>query len=97
MVHGTYYPGLSSIAAERFHPLHAGQGLSLYLASSALGVFVGPPIWGTIVDRAGYVPMFPVAGLSMVVGTCVFLFSQYSSRSIPGPTAVGTSRRELSP
>ena len=27
------------------------RGLSLYLASSALGMFVGSPIWGAIVDR----------------------------------------------
>jgi MFS family permease len=94
MAHGTYYPGLSSIAAERFHPLHAGQGLSLYLSSSSLGMFVGPPIWGTVVDRIGYAPMFFIAGLSMTGGTGVFLISQYRSRMVPGLRMEGASRKE---
>ena len=51
MSYGTYYLSLSSIAAERFHPQHAGQGSSLYLASPALRMFVGAPIWGAIVER----------------------------------------------
>jgi len=94
MAHGTYYASLSSIAAERFHPLRAGQGLSLYLSSSALGMSIGPPIWGAIVDRTGYVLMFLLAGLSIAAGTCVFVVSQYRSRSVPGLTAEGASRRE---
>lgn len=96
MAHGTYYPSLSSIAAERFHPLHAGQGLSLYLSSSSLGMFIGPPIWGALVDCTGYAPMFLLAGLSMAAGTGVFVVSQYRSRPVPGLTAEGTSGREWS-
>jgi MFS family permease len=80
MSHGTYYPSLSSIAAERFHPLHAGQGLSLYLASSALGMFVGPPIWGAIVDRTGYALMFLIAVLSIALGICALVVFQHRSR-----------------
>ncbi len=80
MAHGTFYPSLSSIAAERFHPLHTGHGMSLYLSASALGMFIGPPIWGTIADRAGYEPMFLLAGLTMTAGTIAFVAAQYRAR-----------------
>ena len=85
MAHGTYYPSLSSIAAERFHPLHAGQGMSLYLSASALGMFVGPPMWGSLTDRAGYGPMFLAAGLTMTAGTIVFVATQCRAKqALPG-------------
>ncbi len=80
MAHGTYYPSLSSIAAERFHPLHAGQGMSLYLSASALGMFIGPPVWGAITDRMGHGPMFLLAGLTMTAGTIIFVAAQYRAR-----------------
>lgn len=79
MVHGIYYPSLSSIAAERFHPLHSAQSMSLYISASALGMFLGPPLWGTIVDRTGYGIMFGTAGLLMVVSAAAFVHSQYRS------------------
>jgi len=77
MVHGIYYPSLSSIAAERFHPLHTGQAMSLYLSASALGMFVGPPLWGALVDRWGYPPMFVAAGSVMTLGTLIFLVAHH--------------------
>ena len=80
MAHGTYYPSLSSIAAERFHPLHAGQGMSICLSASALGMFIGAPVWGTITDRAGHEPMFLLAGLAMTAGTIAFVAAQDRAR-----------------
>ncbi|NWG12315.1 MAG: MFS transporter, partial [Acidobacteria bacterium] len=82
MAHGTYYPSLSSIAAERFHPLHGGQGMSLYISASSLGMFLGPPVWGTITDRAGYGAMFVLAGLTLTAATIVFVAAQYRARHI---------------
>jgi MFS family permease len=76
MVHGIYYPSLSSIAAERFHPLHAGQAMSLYISASALGMFVGPPIWGALADRTGYPLMFVLAGAVLAVSALTFVFFQ---------------------
>ena len=76
MVHGIYYPSLSSIAAERFHPLHAGQAMSLYISASALGMFVGPPIWGAFADRAGYPFMFVLAAAVLSVSALSFVFFQ---------------------
>ena len=44
--HGLYYPALSSFAAARFHPLHTGNAMSLYMSAFSLGMFLGSPILG---------------------------------------------------
>lgn len=68
-----YFPSLSSIAADRFHPMHTGQGLSLYMSASSLGLFIGPPVWGLIADQPGYASVFTAAGLLLALGTTVFI------------------------
>lgn len=73
MGHGIYYPSLSSIAAQRFHPLHTGQGMSLYISASSLGMFLGAPLWGSLADRLGYDWIFACAGLVIVLATILFL------------------------
>ena len=73
MGHGIFYPSLSSIASERFHPLNTGQAMSLYIASSSFGQFAGPPVWGVMADQSGYSVMFTTAGLLLAFGTVVFL------------------------
>lgn len=76
MVHGTYYPSLSSLAAEQFHPLHEGQAMSLYVSASALGMFLGPPLWGALADSAGYPIMFAAAGSILAINTSTFVVSE---------------------
>jgi len=79
MGHGIYYPSLSSLAAERFHPLYPGQGMSLYVSASAVGHFIGPPIWGALADRFGYSLIFLLAGLLLVLSVGVFVRGETSS------------------
>jgi MFS family permease len=76
MGHGIYYPSLSSLAAERFHPLYPGQGMSLYVSASGLGLFMGPPMWGVIADRFGYSVIFLLAGLLLWLATAVFVAAE---------------------
>lgn len=76
MSHGVYYPALSSIAAERFHPLHTGSAMSLYLSASSLGMFLGPPLWGFVGDQSGYVWVFRAAGFFLICSTVAFLMSR---------------------
>jgi MFS family permease len=71
--HGIYYPSLSSIAADRFHPSHTGQSMSLYFSVSSLGMFLGPPAWGALADRVGYGPVFAAAGALLAAGTLAFV------------------------
>ncbi len=77
MSHGIYYPALSSIAAERFHPLHTGNAMSLYTSASSLGIFLGSPTWGFFADRAGYLGIFMAAGLLLLVATVCFLALEF--------------------
>ena len=73
MSHGLYFPSLSSMATDRFHPTHTGQGLSLYLSAKSLGMFIGPPVWGLIADQTGYASIFTAAGSLLALGTAVFI------------------------
>ncbi|MBI4444710.1 MAG: MFS transporter [Acidobacteria bacterium] len=74
--HGTFYPSLSSIATERFHPLHSGQGLGLYISASSLGMFMGPPAWGALADEIGLGRVFVAAGILLAVATVLFVVGQ---------------------
>lgn len=76
MGHGIYYPSLSSLAAERFHPLYPGQGMSLYVSASGLGHFIGPPIWGALADLFGYTLIFLLSGLLLALSTLVFISAE---------------------
>jgi MFS family permease len=75
--HGIYYPSLSSLAAERFHPVHGGPAMSLYFSASSLGMFVGPPIWGALADRAGYRMVFAVAAAVLASATASFVYYEW--------------------
>jgi len=74
--HGVYYPALSSLAAERFHRSGTGTAMSLYMSSSSLGQFIGPPVWGLLADLTAYGWIFGAAGGTLVVATVVFVISE---------------------
>jgi predicted MFS family arabinose efflux permease len=80
MSHGIYYPALSAIAAERFQPAGTGTAMSLYISSSSLGMFVGPPVWGFLADRVGYGWIFAGAGTTVALATLVFVASEWKAR-----------------
>ena len=77
--HGVYYPALSSLAAERFHQSGTGTAMSLYMSSSSLGQFLGPPVWGLLADLTAYRWIFAAAGGTLVVATLAFVMSQRRS------------------
>ena len=74
--HGMFYPSLSSIATDRFHPEYPGQAMSLYISAYSLGMFIGPPVWGAIADAAGYKTAFAVSGAVLLTGVAAFVVSQ---------------------
>ena len=76
-IHGVYYPALSSIAAERFHALVPGHGLSLYISASSIGLFIGPPLWGILADHTNYIWMFAAAGAILASATCLYVASEW--------------------
>jgi len=71
---------LSAIAAERFQRTGTGTAMSLYISSSSLGMFVGPPVWGFVADRAGYGWIFAGAGAAIVAATLAFVASEWRAR-----------------
>lgn len=77
LAHGTFYPGLSSLASERFHPLHTGPAMSLYISASTLGLFIGPPLWGSLVELIGYSSLFGLAGIILFSATTFFLMREW--------------------
>ena len=77
MSHGLYFPSLSSIATERFHPLHSGQAMGLYSSASSLGMFLGPPLWGAVADVTGYSVMFAASGTLLGIYATVFVLIQW--------------------
>ena len=95
MCHGVYYPGLSALASERFHPLHTGQGMSLYTAASSLGFFVGPPVWGFLTDRTSYKLTFASAGLLLVLSVVIFI--AFESRRLTSPFGSTRTRAPSAP
>ncbi|MCI0418200.1 MAG: MFS transporter [Acidobacteria bacterium] len=79
MSHGVYYPALSSIASERFHASGTASAMSLYISSSSLGMFAGPPLWGALTDRTGYSWTFAAAGGMLIIATLVFIVTEWKS------------------
>ena len=84
MSHGIFYPGLSSIATERFHPLHLGSGLGLYIASANLGTFIGSPIWGAIADHTDYGSIFHAAAFLLAISVIIFVTSEWRQVKLAG-------------
>jgi len=80
--HGMFYPSLSAIATDRFHPDYPGQAMALYISAYSLGMFVGPPIWGAIADATGYEAAFGVSGAVLLIGVAVFLVSETRSMKV---------------
>ncbi len=77
--HGVYYPALSSLAAERFHQSGTGTAMSLYMSSSSLGQFLGPPVWGLLADLTTYGWIFAAAGATLMVATLAFVMGERRS------------------
>lgn len=77
--HGVYYPALSSLATERFHQSGSGTAMSLYISSSSLGQFLGPPVWGLLADLTAYGWIFATSGSTLVLATLAFVMSERRS------------------
>lgn len=78
--HGVYYPALSSLAAERFHPSGTGTAMSLYMSASSLGQFLGPPVWGLLADLTAFGWIFAAAGATLVVASLAFVMNEMNAR-----------------
>jgi MFS family permease len=72
--HGYTFPILLGLLVSRARPNERGAALAIFTALFDAGALLGNPLFGTIVERAGYRTMFGAAAALMVVGTAVFGF-----------------------
>lgn len=70
--HGYVFPILSSMVVDRARTAERGAAIALFTAVMDLGVLIGGPVLGLVVERFGYSTMFVVAGVLPAAGALVF-------------------------
>jgi MFS family permease len=70
--HGYTFPILFGLVVTRTPDANRGTTLALFTALFDLGVLVGGPLFGFVIERLGFPWMFAIAGAGMTLGTLVF-------------------------
>jgi len=70
--HGYVFPILSSMVVDRARTAERGAAIALFTAVMDLGVLIGGPVLGVVVQRFGYSVMFVAAGALPAAGALVF-------------------------
>jgi len=70
--HGFTFPILFGLVVTRTPEENRGTTLALFTALFDLGVLVGGPMFGLVIERFGFAAMFAAAGTGMALGTLVF-------------------------
>jgi MFS family permease len=71
--HGYTFPILFGLVVTRAPEPNRGAAMALFTALFDLGVLVGGPALGLVIERAGYGAMFTTGGALTAAGTAVFL------------------------
>lgn len=74
MGHGYAFPILLGLVVERARATERGAALAIYTALFDAGTLLGGPLWGALIERAGYPTMFGCAA-GLVVSGGVVLWS----------------------
>jgi predicted MFS family arabinose efflux permease len=72
--HGFTFPILSSLVVARAPPSERGTALASFTALFDLGLLVGGPLLGLVLELSDYATMFTVAGLVAAGGAVLFAF-----------------------
>jgi MFS family permease len=70
--HGYTFPILLGLVVNRSKSSERGAALSVFTALFDLGILVGSPVLGAVIEASGYGAMFTVAAAIAVVGGIVF-------------------------
>lgn len=70
--HGYAFPILSAVVVERANPADRGSAVSLFTAVFDLGIVVGSPALGAVVEATDYRTMYAVAATLPVIGLIGF-------------------------
>jgi MFS family permease len=69
-----------------------GSAMSFFTALLDIGTLIGGPLFGAIIDTAGWDPMFVVAGIGLGIAT--FIFARWDRRATSdAETEVATADR----
>jgi len=70
--HGYTFPILSGLVVARVHDANRGAALAVFTGLFDLGVLLGGPAFGLVIERAGYPTMFATAGAVVLAGAILF-------------------------
>jgi len=87
--HGYAFPILFGLVVTRTPEANRGMAMAVFTALFDLGVLVGGPAFGWVIEARGFAAMFGVAGLLITIGTLVFFTwdarTGVRARGDPGP------------
>lgn len=66
--HGLLFPCAVSLGADAFPDEHRGTAMTLIMGCTDVGMLLGAPVLGMVVDHWGFVPMF--LGTAVLLGVC---------------------------
>jgi len=70
--HGFAFPILTAMVVDRAPDTDRGSAMSFFTALLDIGTLIGGPLFGAIIDTAGWDPMFVVAGIGLGIATFIF-------------------------
>lgn len=70
--HGFVFPILYALTVERIHVSDRGSAVSIYTALFDVGQLLAAPVWGLIIEGAGYTPMYITVASGLLVAGVVF-------------------------
>jgi len=72
--HGFTFPILFALVVSRTPESNRGSTLALFTALFDLGVLIGGPSFGFVIERFGFAAMYAAGGVGLGLGTLVFYF-----------------------
>ncbi|MEM7411311.1 MAG: MFS transporter [Myxococcota bacterium] len=84
--HGYAFPILFGMVVTRTPAANRGAAMAIYTGLSDLGMLLGGPLFGALVDLLGFGPMFAFAGVVTLAGSVVFFV--WDAR-VAGPRPAG--------
>ena len=80
--HGFAFPILTAMVVDRAPDSDRGSAMSFFTALLDIGTLIGGPLFGAIIDTAGWDPMFVVAGVGL--GAATVIFARWDRRATSG-------------
>ena len=79
--HGYAFPILSGMVVNRVSDAARGSALAVFTGLFDLGLLLGSPLFGALVERAGFGVLYAFAGIALSAALAVF--SRWDARAVP--------------